>query len=154
MDSREGADGHSVRGGPRGAPSGLWRRSLAYRLIVITTLAVGKMAWGVVDGRGTGWAMLVPGLARLVICDAGVLYATHRMRRRSQRRYAHPSANAAMGEADSAERAATLSGAGSPAVRHVIRRPAPTAGASEARAGQQQPHDKGDTGCERSEQQP
>jgi hypothetical protein len=89
-----------------------WKRSLAYGLIVITTLAAGKMAWGVVEGRGTGWAMLAPALAGLVICNAGVLYAMRRMRRRSQRRKPRPSANAAKGEADSADGAVTLSGAG------------------------------------------
>jgi len=60
-----------------------WKRSLAYGLLVITTLAVGKMAWGVVEGRGTGWAMLVPAIAGVVICDVGVLYAMRRRGRRS-----------------------------------------------------------------------
>jgi hypothetical protein len=59
-----------------------WKRSLAYGLVVTTTLAVGKMAWGVVEGRGTGWAMLVPAMAGLMICNGGVLYA---MRRRGGR---------------------------------------------------------------------
>ena len=89
-----------------------WKRSLAYGLIVITTLAVGKMAWGVVEGRGTGWAMLAPALAGLVICNAGVLYAMRRMRRRSVPRQPRPSADAARDEAHRAERAAPLSSAG------------------------------------------
>ncbi|HEX8508566.1 MAG TPA: hypothetical protein VF635_03590 [Propionibacteriaceae bacterium] len=63
-----------------------WKRSLAYGLVVITTLAVGKMAWGVLVGRGTGWAMLVPALAGLAICTGGVLYAMHRLHRRSTHR--------------------------------------------------------------------
>jgi hypothetical protein len=89
-----------------------WKRSLAYGLVVITTLAVGKMVWGVVEGRGTGWAMLAPALAGLVICNAGVLYAMRRMRRRSVRGQPPLSAGAANHEADSAERATTPSGAG------------------------------------------
>jgi hypothetical protein len=28
------------------------------------------MAWGVIDGGGTGWAMLPPALAGLIVCDA------------------------------------------------------------------------------------
>jgi hypothetical protein len=88
-----------------------WKRSLAYGLVVITTLAVGKMAWGVVEGRGTGWAMLLPALAGLVVCNAGVLYAMRRIRRRSQRRQSRPLANGAKDEAGSAVRAATLSDA-------------------------------------------
>jgi hypothetical protein len=89
-----------------------WKRSLAYGLIVITTLAVGKMAWGVVEGRGAGWAMLAPALAGLVMCNAGILYAMRRLRRRSVRRQPRLPAGAAEDEADHAESAATLSGAG------------------------------------------
>jgi hypothetical protein len=88
-----------------------WNRSLAYGLVVITTIAVGKMVWGVVEGRGTGWAMLAPALAGLVICNAGVLYAMRRLRRRSGPSQARPSASAAKGDVDSAERGTTLSGA-------------------------------------------
>jgi hypothetical protein len=65
-----------------------WWRSLTYGLVVITTLAVGKIAWGVVEGRGTGWAMLIPAMAGLLICNGGVLYA---MRRRSRRSSHSPS---------------------------------------------------------------
>ena len=85
-----------------------WKRSLAYGLVVITTLAVGKMAWGVVEGRGTGWAMLVPALAGLVICNAGVLYAMRRMRRRSARLQARLSISAATAVAENGDRFPTL----------------------------------------------
>ena len=60
-----------------------WKRSLKYGLGVITILAVGKMVWGVVEGGGTGWAMLLPAMAGLVICIVGVLYAMRRRGRRS-----------------------------------------------------------------------
>ena len=56
-----------------------WRRSLLWGLIIINVIAVTKLVWGVVDGGGTGWAMLGPALTGLVICDAAVLYATRRM---------------------------------------------------------------------------
>lgn len=55
-----------------------WRRSLLWGLVVINAISVSKMAWGVVDGTGAGWAMLGPALAGLLICDAAVLYAAHK----------------------------------------------------------------------------
>lgn len=60
-----------------------WTRSLTYGLVVIAAMAVGKMAWGVLEGGGTGWAMLVPAAAGLVICVAGVVVAMRRVRTRS-----------------------------------------------------------------------
>lgn len=57
-----------------------WKRSLVYGLAVLTTLAVGKLVWGVVEGRGTGWAMLVPALTGLAICNGAVLVALRRLR--------------------------------------------------------------------------
>ena len=67
MDLRE--DGF---GAGRGAGTGVlclafWRRSPLWGLFVINAIAVGKMAWGVVDGAGTGWAMLGSALAVLVV---------------------------------------------------------------------------------------
>ncbi|HYO33315.1 MAG TPA: hypothetical protein VES21_10735 [Nocardioidaceae bacterium] len=62
-----------------------WKRSLAYGLVVITTLALGKMAWGVLEGRGTGWAMLIPAITGLVICNGVVVYAMRRRTHRSTR---------------------------------------------------------------------
>jgi hypothetical protein len=58
-----------------------WKRSLVLGLVVITTMALGKMAWGVIEGDGTGWAMQVPALVGLVLCDAAVLYAAGRARK-------------------------------------------------------------------------
>ena len=57
-----------------------WRRSPPWGLVVINAIAVTKVAWGVVDGAGSGWAMLGPALAGLVICEAAVLYAIKRPR--------------------------------------------------------------------------
>ena len=86
-----------------------WKRSLAYGLVVITTLAVGKMAWGVVEGRGTGWAMLVPAIAGLVICNGAVLYAMHKLRRRPTKRQS-PSTTATDRPDEGTEHTASLSG--------------------------------------------
>jgi len=57
-----------------------WKRSLLWGLVVINAIAVTKVAWGVVDGGGSGWAMIGPALAGLVVCDAAVLYAIGRLR--------------------------------------------------------------------------
>ncbi|HEX8507919.1 MAG TPA: hypothetical protein VF635_00255 [Propionibacteriaceae bacterium] len=86
-----------------------WKRSLTYGLVVITTLAVGKMAWGVVEGRGTGWAMLIPAIAGLVICNGVVLYAMRWRGRPSSHRPLRRPVGA--GRKDpGAERMATTSG--------------------------------------------
>jgi hypothetical protein len=57
-----------------------WKRSLVWGLAVINVIAMTKIAWGVVDGAGSGWVMLGPALVGLAICDAVVLYATRRLR--------------------------------------------------------------------------
>jgi hypothetical protein len=57
-----------------------WRRSILWGLVVINAIAVTKVAWGVVDGAGSGWVMLGPALAGLAVCDAAVLYAVGRLR--------------------------------------------------------------------------
>jgi len=57
-----------------------WRRSLLWGLVVINAIAFTKVAWGVVDGAGSGWVMLGPALVGLAICDAAVLYAARRLR--------------------------------------------------------------------------
>jgi hypothetical protein len=63
-----------------------WRRSLVWGFVGMNAMAAGKVTWGVIDGGGTGWAMLPPALAGLIACDAIVLYAAHRIRAGSSRR--------------------------------------------------------------------
>ncbi len=60
-----------------------WKRSLLWGLIIINAMALTKLLWGVVSGEGSGWVMLVPALAGLLVCNAVVLYAAHRLRMRS-----------------------------------------------------------------------
>jgi hypothetical protein len=62
-----------------------WKRSLTWGLVVINAMAVTKMLWGVIDGEGSGWVMLAPALAGLLVCNAVVLYAISRLRTRSSR---------------------------------------------------------------------
>ncbi len=55
----------------------------SWGLIIINAIALTKMLWGVVSGEGSGWVMLGPSLAGLLVCDAVVLYAARRLRMRS-----------------------------------------------------------------------
>ncbi len=63
-----------------------WRRSLVWGLIIINVVAIGKLMWGVVFGGGTGWAMLLPALVGLAVCNVAVLFAAHRISARFSRR--------------------------------------------------------------------
>jgi len=63
-----------------------WRRSLVWGLVIINAATIGKVMWGVVSGDGTGWAMLLPALAGLLVCNAAVLYTARRIRDCSSRR--------------------------------------------------------------------
>jgi hypothetical protein len=67
-----------------------WKRSFTWGLIIINAIAVTKMVWGVIDGAGSGWVMLGPALAGLLICNAVVLYAISRLRARSSPRSRRP----------------------------------------------------------------
>jgi hypothetical protein len=60
-----------------------WKRSLLWGLIIINAISLTKMLWGVVSDEGSGWVMLGPVLAGLLVCDAVVLYAARRLRMRS-----------------------------------------------------------------------
>lgn len=39
-----------------------------------------KMVWGVVEGAGSGWAMLGPALVGLAVCDVVVVYFAYRVK--------------------------------------------------------------------------
>jgi hypothetical protein len=45
-------------------------------------MAAGKVLWGVVSGRGTGWAMLAPAGAGLAVGDVVLVVAARSRRRR------------------------------------------------------------------------
>ncbi len=69
-----------------------WRRSVLWGLVLLNLMAGGKLLWGVVVGDGTGWAMTVPGLVGLLVCDAAVLWGLRRLRAHRQQPAAEPSA--------------------------------------------------------------
>jgi hypothetical protein len=68
-----------------------WKRSVAWGLVILNVMAVGKLLWGIVAGDGTGWAMTAPGLAGMVIGDIVFLWVLRRMRARREPLAGEPS---------------------------------------------------------------
>jgi hypothetical protein len=67
-----------------------WRRSVVWGLVLLNVMTAGKLLWGVLVGDGTGWAMTVPGLVGLLICDAVVIWGLRRLRARRERDAGEP----------------------------------------------------------------
>ena len=51
-----------------------WRRSWVWGVAVINLAALGKVAWGVSEGGASGWAILVPAILGMLLCDAAVYF--------------------------------------------------------------------------------
>lgn len=49
-----------------------WKRSWWWGVAVINLGALGKIAWSVTEGGDSGWAVLVPAVIGMLICDAAV----------------------------------------------------------------------------------
>ena len=49
-----------------------WKRSWWWGVAVINLAAIGKIAWSVVEGGEAGWAVLIPAVIGMVICDLAV----------------------------------------------------------------------------------
>jgi len=62
----------------------LWRRSLAWGLVLLNAMALGKIAWATVSDDG-GIAVVVPALVGLAIGDAALLGARAWVRTRAAR---------------------------------------------------------------------
>lgn len=60
-----------------------WRRSVRWGLALLNLMAVGKLVWGVAAGSGTGWAMTVPLLSGLLLCDIVMLSVLRRRPRKT-----------------------------------------------------------------------
>jgi hypothetical protein len=50
-----------------------WKRSWWWGLAVINLAALGKVAWSVLAGGSAGWAVLLPALAGMLVCDLAVV---------------------------------------------------------------------------------
>jgi hypothetical protein len=49
-----------------------WKRSWWWGLAVINLAALGKIAWSVLEGGSAGWAVLLPALIGMLVCDLAV----------------------------------------------------------------------------------
>ena len=49
-----------------------WKRSWWWGVAVINLAALGKVAWSVISGGESGWAVLVPAVIGMLVCDAAV----------------------------------------------------------------------------------
>ena len=49
-----------------------WKRSWWWCVAVINLAALGKVAWSVISGGESGWAVLVPAVIGMLVCDAAV----------------------------------------------------------------------------------
>ena len=51
-----------------------WKRSWWWGVAVINIAALGKVAWSVAEGGQSGWAVLLPALVGMLVCDAAVYF--------------------------------------------------------------------------------
>jgi hypothetical protein len=51
-----------------------WKRSWWWGVAVINVAALGKVAWSVAEGGQAGWAVLVPALVGMILCDLAVYF--------------------------------------------------------------------------------
>lgn len=51
-----------------------WKRSWLPGVAVINLAALGKVAWSVAEGGQSGWAVLIPALIGLIICNLAVYF--------------------------------------------------------------------------------
>jgi hypothetical protein len=49
-----------------------WRRSWWWGLAVINLAALGKIAWSVISGGESGWAVLIPAVIGMLVCNVAV----------------------------------------------------------------------------------
>ena len=49
-----------------------WKRSWWWGVAVINLAALGKVAWSIISGGESGWAVLVPAVIGMLVCDAAV----------------------------------------------------------------------------------
>jgi hypothetical protein len=51
-----------------------WKRSWWWGVAVINLAALGKVAWSVTEGGQSGWAVLVPALIGMILCDLAIYF--------------------------------------------------------------------------------
>jgi len=61
-----------------------WKRSWWWGLAIINLAALGKVAWSVFEGGESGWAVLIPAVIGLLVCDAAVYFGVKYVNRKKQ----------------------------------------------------------------------
>ncbi len=59
-----------------------WKRSWGWGVVVINVAALGKVVWSVFEGGQSGWAVLVPALIGMLVCDVAVYFGVQYVNRR------------------------------------------------------------------------
>jgi len=59
-----------------------WNRSWVWGAVVINLAALGKIVWSVVEGGDSGWAVLVPAVIGMLVCNAAVYFGVKFINRR------------------------------------------------------------------------
>lgn len=59
-----------------------WKRSWWWGVAVINVAALGKIAWSVAEGGKSGWAVLIPAVIGMLICDVAVYFGVKRLNRK------------------------------------------------------------------------
>ena len=62
-----------------------WKRSWWWGLAIINLAALGKVVWSVLEGGESGWAVLLPAVIGLLLCDAAVFGGVKYIHRRKLR---------------------------------------------------------------------
>jgi hypothetical protein len=60
-----------------------WKRSWWWGVAVINLAALGKIAWSVTEGGESGWAILVPAVIGMLICNVAVYFGVKFINRRT-----------------------------------------------------------------------
>ncbi|MFT3891297.1 MAG: hypothetical protein QM730_06655 [Anaerolineales bacterium] len=61
-----------------------WKRSWWWGVAVINMAALGKVAWSVFEGGQSGWAVLIPALIGMFVCDLAVYFGVKYIHKRKQ----------------------------------------------------------------------
>jgi hypothetical protein len=62
--------------------SSFWKRSWWWGLAVINIAALGKIGWSVAEGGESGWAVLVPAVIGMLVCDIAVYFGAKYVKNR------------------------------------------------------------------------
>lgn len=59
-----------------------WKRSWGWGVAVINIAALAKIAWSVAEGGQSGWAVLVPAVIGMIVCNTAVYFGVKYLNRK------------------------------------------------------------------------